>query len=1377
MTVKKSIEFFAPYIANTFNEAQRKLAGVDGRLSGGVVTIQTATTVDIAPYVFIQNGVIVEEDAPTLAVTVPDFSTEPAPIHIIVSSPDEKDTSGITVTVSTGSQSITSATIVLASRNSGVWSNPAALSLDTLRENSLQARTEVFDGRIEDATVDFDTDFGTNQGVRVSPGIVSEPTGERRSLLRDSSLTGPPAHVEFDVTDIDTDFVRDDHVVLRKFSDDHNVPAEMVLAKGGTYSLTGEGPTAASTAFVLVDGTAGNSFASVADNAAGQHVVVWGNGNDLKLSLQDHTTGRAIVGGISTLAMGGAVKDVYITAKPGIATGDRLYGVCSVGAVGAEEIFIFRTAANGTALDATTVALTTLTNAGLKPHMVIDSSNFAHITFQHDESGGQVLNQIYYSKYNLADATWNTGPALAVSPRFANGFNTGKSDTDPRIDIGPDGRLHIAWITGNISATVGEVAYLVSNDVGAVVEARTIVSADTGNGAGAAAAAISTTDNIRPRVAVSPQNDVYVTWVADQGTGTPYAVVFEPALKARTGFTALEYNALLITGGAVSDIVAWHDAFTDDLGRLHTVVAFEDTGLGSAVYEHYVFNPVLAANGVNIVDDILTRNTTAIDAVIQTFVGGFAPSDPGRALLDRDGSLQIVANDPGSSNVRHYKYSSGEHIGSDSVATGATHPRDTYLGTASNEAGTGDIITTLGTTMRHSRKIGSKSPFTVVGDNGDFTGFHALHHAINSLKGIGGKVIVSGGYYRLAHIVRLWPGIELIADGHVVLDMEEAFTAGTPLAKEAAIVLAGSIGSPAATVSATDRRFDLGLNADALGVRSGDAVYLFDDSGTKPVRDGTNMFGPFFVVKVDKADAATGHVILNRNISTDITGMTTPKFLYMPAGNRIEGFTLQDDRGGRNFPLLRAELCYKPIFEDLRFETADADPAIRHSACVGARYKSVWARGDANSMQLDGITEMRDIDTFIDSCNFIGAVLVGNMDGTGFQRLQVSGSNASAWTFSVVTDNPVWTNNGGTISGTTFDAQNLWGKDATVFMENIRLSQTAGALAKGHVLGSMLPTATGTDMGSATKRWDAFVQQLNLYGDLIPDATGVRALGSFAKVLSSVFSKRLDVSPTGIAEGWVGSSQGITDQVSPATHFMNLLVDSGGVGSVIMEANGRLARPHRLFDDFVYDDTKWTTPAQSPQEYTTTGGVGSATLFLVPPATDLGGVVEILCDGTNNMALNTGRHFLCRPTLNRRINAYFRAALNPSSVNSVVNLQVANTGVNKTFGFNFTGGTGWRAYTEDVAGIRTFSAVLFAGVDGTFYNFHIRTVDDNTVEFWASGGGGRVAVTAPQTFTSIGSTVGWGLTASIISGFVAPDAIRLDAWEIQETRALGWSSP
>ena len=75
MTITKSIDLFAPYVAGTFNQKTETLSGINGLLSGGVITVTAATDVDIAPYAFLQDGLVINQDQVTSLTTIPDFST------------------------------------------------------------------------------------------------------------------------------------------------------------------------------------------------------------------------------------------------------------------------------------------------------------------------------------------------------------------------------------------------------------------------------------------------------------------------------------------------------------------------------------------------------------------------------------------------------------------------------------------------------------------------------------------------------------------------------------------------------------------------------------------------------------------------------------------------------------------------------------------------------------------------------------------------------------------------------------------------------------------------------------------------------------------------------------------------------------------------------------------------------------------------------------------------------------------------------------------------------------------------------------------------------------------------------------------------------
>lgn len=857
MTIRKSIEFLAPYVAATFNRQTKDLAGISGLLSGSV-SAYTATTVTPGPYAFIQDGLIISQDEDSSAVTVPNYSTYAGPVHIILSSPDSTEVTGVTITAAQGNDDISSSTIVLASRVNDIWTVSPTVSLQGLREQTMESRKD------SAGQTPLKVSFREAEGVRVGPGTMNEADGSKRTFDPDNTNLDGYA-TDFDVNNVDPDFYRTNHVVLRKNKDLPNVPSEFFWAPGDTYSVGQYYPNNAGTADVSVDTNPGNTSPDVVDNAAGEHVVVWGNGVNLKLDRRAHTSARASVS-TGTLGLASTVQDVSLATPPEQDSGDRVYGICSNGA----EIVLFRTSADGASLD-DYHTLTALANTGQKPKMVIDENRFAHIVFQHDESPG-TNNQIYYIKYNLEGGDWGLVQAIAVQPRFARGANHGQNDTDPSIGIDNDGNLHIAFVRATGTATEGEIVHLVINQTGATVEAETVISGSLNDGAGTALAT-DLTDNAKPRVSVTPQGDVYIGFVRKISATHSELCMFERTMYDRTGFKSVRYHTLY---GGASALVKSHSVFSDEMGRICTLVASQ---ADANEFKFFKFAPVLCSDGRTILPDILStdmRGDQYMGLVSAGTISGF-DNDQSQGDIDRDGGLQIV--DVYSNVVTHRRVSSQVYIGTNTaVDKGVHHPMDVHVADFATPPSSAAAIPEESCIITPSLQ---EAPFEVVGHNGKYGGYLGLQQAANALRGVGGRIIVRGGYHKIAP-VWLPSGVEVVSYGHAVLDCVNFLQA----AGQAVFNIVG-YAAAISTVDATKNIFGFS-SLLYYGVRPGDAVFLYDDTTGKPMDYATDFPAMTYVIRV----IDDTNFVLRSDVSATITGMTTPKAIVLPVGNLISGVTI-----------------------------------------------------------------------------------------------------------------------------------------------------------------------------------------------------------------------------------------------------------------------------------------------------------------------------------------------------------------------------------------------------------------------------------------------------------------------------------------------------
>lgn len=1070
MAITKSISFFAPYIVNELNAHVDNIAGGDALLYGGEITVQTSTTVDIAPYIFIQDGVTVFQDEVTAAVTVPDFSTFLGPVHILVSSPDSKNTSGVLISVAEGNEDIDENAIVLASRTQNVWSNPHKPSLIELRKDALASRADSSGGRLSDATTEFDDGYkgwGTNQGFHLNQGEVADSAGAKTVLVVDTSLAEPDSSMEFDLTTVDPDFPRNDYIVARRVSDNLNVPPEIVYAKGETLSVSNEYfEQAATTGSRVVNTSAGNTKPSVAYNATGEHVFIYGNSTNLYHARLDHTATRAIGVGPTATAAGGTVSDVFLAERKDIASGDRLYGCCIVGT----EVAIFRTTADGASIGVSDIHIfTSMTFTPSKPHMVVtgegttDNPLYAHIVFQHPEAPPN-NSQIYYTKYALADATWGTAGAVAVTPKFARGFNGGLNHTAPYVQAHPDGNLHIAYVHAGGALTTGEIRYLVINQAGEVVTPEQALATGTnevndGTGTGIT---LGSAGSEQPKVVISPQGSVYVVWVdlSEAVLANEAVVAWEPTMLERTGF-----HAVVLYSASTLNNFQWHSAFSDDLGNLCWLGTTIVLGDSDEVTAHWFkFAPVLVGDGINIAPDNLNLE---FDTGFTNSVWYSLDSSDGSAILDRDGSLSI--SDLSTNTVLHHKLSTMARVDLFDDKK-KPHPKDEYLARISIPIGASNTVSSLSDTMVHTTKVKSVPPITVVGKDGQYGTFTGLQEALWSLRGVGGKVLIKGGEYLFKYALKVPSGVEVIGDGHVVL-VHEGFGKG---------IVCDSLRyqTVATEADATRRIYTIaGGGVDNLlqNARVGDVGFLWD-WGSRPVDNRADWSDPFVITRI--LDNSTFQA--NRSLTADLAafgGVGVDAYATIfSTGVKLQNLTLYDARSsGLNVNLVDIESMYMGVFKDLHIiQTQGTATVMDVQGCYGTRFENlivdkVAANLCFNMQEKDG--EIYNFDTTLSHCAFRGDASIADFVG-----LKVNSCLAENWTITgTPTEVPVWTNNAGVISATSFDSAALWGDDASVFANRIVLNEDSGFDTNGNIRGNLVPTGSTSSVGNTTKKWDEVV--------------------------------------------------------------------------------------------------------------------------------------------------------------------------------------------------------------------------------------------------------------------------------------------------------------
>ncbi len=1135
MAITKSISFFAPYIVNELNAQIDNIAGGDALLYGGEITVQTSTTVDIAPYIFIQNGVTVFQDEVTSGVVVPDYASFKDHVHILVSSPDSTDTSGVTISVAEGNQDANDDAIVIASRSQNVWVNPPLPSLIELRKEALLSRADASGARLSDADVEFDDGYkgwGTNQGFHLKQGEIADSAGVKKTLGVDTSLGEPNSSIEFDLTSVDPDFPRTDYIIARRSSDNLNVPPEIVYAKGETLSLNNPYYEDANTTPTRsISTSAGNTKPSVAYNATGEHVVVYGNGTDLYHARLDHTATRAIGVGPTATAAGGTVSDVFLAERKDIESGDRLYGCCIIGT----EVAIFRTTADGASIGVSDIHIfTSMTFTPSNPHMVVtgegttDNPLYAHIVFQHPEAPPN-NSQIYYTKYALADATWGTAGAVAVSPKFARGFNGGLNHTAPYIQAHPDGNLHIAYVHAGGALTTGEIRHLVINQACEVVTPEQALATGTnevndGTGTGIT---LGSANAEQPKVVISPQGSVYVVWVdlskavlANEGV-----IAWEPTMLERTGFDAVVlYSDFSVTS------IEWHSAFSDDLGNL-CWLGVTVSGIFIKSY-WFKFQPTLVSDGINIAPDSLniefdTDFTNSVDYAVEN-------NSSGEAIFDRDGSISIV--DLITNTVSHTKLSSMSRVELFQDKK-QVHPRDKYIAQISIPVGASNTISSAADVHVHPTKIKSLPPITVFGKDGQKGTFTGLQDAIWSLRGVGGRVLIKGGEYEFLYPIEVLSGVEVVGDGHVVLVQSGYNTAINIESLNYLEITESDATRQIYTISG-------GGETNLLHwARVGDVGMLWNWN-LRPVATRSEFSDPFAITKI--LDNSTFQA--SRSLTADIAaaggGSGWARVSIYSTGTKLQNLTIYDNRSaGFNVTLLDIESTYFGVFKDLHIiQTQGVATVVDSRGSYGTRFENIIVDKDGTNtcFNMEDTGQVHNFDTTLSHCAFRGDVSLSDFVG-----LRVDGCVAENWTVTgTPTEVPVWTNNAGAISATSFDTAASWADDASVFANRIVLNEDSGFDTNGNIRGNLVPTGATSAVGNTTKKWEETVAQSHV------------------------------ARPENSSEGLVVNAQDLTSYWYN-TEKVGKIVDYTGQVIDEMETTGLWAGCNILEDDFMYSSKNW----------------------------------------------------------------------------------------------------------------------------------------------------------------------------------------------------------
>jgi hypothetical protein len=366
----------------------------------------------------------------------------------------------------------------------------------------------------------------------------------------------------------------------------------------------------------------------------------------------------------------------------------------------------------------------------------------------------------------------------------------------------------------------------------------------------------------------------------------------------------------------------------------------------------------------------------------------------------------------------------------------------------------------------------------------------------------------------------------------------------------------------------------------------------------------------------------------------------------------------------------------------------------------------------------------------------------------------------------------VWINNAGPVVGGPG-----WFNNSKQYLQNV-VSDPAQD-ATGHLLGEWSPTINNSNLCVVGQRWAPFFTNVDVAGNIVPDAGNIRDLGTDAIRWKEHYGINLKLAPRTSGAGLEMTPYDLTDMVDGRNILGGAKCANSDKYATVFEATGRLARAHGIFDDFTYSANKWKTATAAPYEYDeitspngTIGILGGV----------FGGILDLSVDSLGIARLESQKICRCNPTgENTRINGFFRVALSTiTGTTATARIALISTGTPYyEFGFEWSILNGkWRVYTRKSTTGYTYDATYrFTPSANVFSNFYCRSLSNTTVEFWTSGGGGRTTLPMPDTFLTIAANQ-WGLYAYIEDGDGAHQYhLLLDTWEAREDRVVSGDDP
>lgn len=469
--VTKKTGFRAPYRSLTFRDMITEIYTRNGVLSSSGPITSAGGSLTISPYVFNQNGLIVEDDT-VRVVVIP--LTIIAPFMLVVSATTSSQVDDLVYSFISSPRDLTSNSTVLAFYDGIEWKMPDKLSINDILETKNNDRIDSnWLGPISGLRT---TDTGPTYENTV--GIIVDKFGQKTKLSSVISFNKFSA-------DPEVTWTRVDRIVYRRPKDTTTRIGERKFLLGGTVSPSTQliaGPTvndATKPAFTVKSGAYAGNLVNI--------LTVRGFGENFKLWIGTVSANRSVMT-IPSIPIAGITatdKDVSLIV-------DKTNGDCFIAYTFNSDIFFVKVSAAGAVLSGP-VQINTEPQPCVNPKMVRDASGKFLIIYQ--ALMGPNNSQIHFASCNSVGATITGSKAVT---------STADDLIDYDIFSTNDLDVYIAY-----EDSVGNsIHYLITNNIGDVIQAPTEVSSNTES----TSYGVLSGGAIAPRIFVTENKSVFITF-------------------------------------------------------------------------------------------------------------------------------------------------------------------------------------------------------------------------------------------------------------------------------------------------------------------------------------------------------------------------------------------------------------------------------------------------------------------------------------------------------------------------------------------------------------------------------------------------------------------------------------------------------------------------------------------------------------------------------------------------------------------------------------------------------------------------------------------------------------------------------------------------